>query len=109
MIFAIKSKRQFHFLRVANFMDLSIFFVFLVRIFYEFMFFRNRIQDSMPDQVRNEVYFANIYIEQNFNDRLDAIYCCISTLLWLRIIILFKLTRFLGPLVKMIQNMLLDI
>lgn len=40
---------------------------------------------------------------------LDYLYSVGSACLWLRILLLFRLTRFLGPLVKMIQNMMNDI
>ena len=41
-------------------------------------------------------------------DFLDYLYWAISAWVWLRIILLFRLTRFLGPLIKMLQNMIYD-
>jgi hypothetical protein len=110
MMFAIKSNRRFEFLRVVNYIDIALATVFFMRIYYEFTEYRSGYESSMTERERAYNYVDNIFMKDpNAEKVISYLHCSISTLLWLRVIILFKLTRFLGPLVQMIQNMILDI
>ena len=59
--------------------------------------------------ILGKTYYDNIFKYRNDQNLLSYLYTIGSSCLWLRIILLFRLTRFLGPLVKMIQNMIADI
>lgn len=54
-------------------------------------------------------YFENIYVFHNDEILIDVIYSIAAGCLWLRVILSLKLTRFMGPLIKMIQLMIKDI
>lgn len=82
--------------------------MFGIRLYLEFRYYQNNIQ-GLSKKDRADQYFTNIFDNRGDDDLLTSLYSIGSTLLWFRIIVLFKLTRFLGPLVKMIQNMLYEI
>jgi fatty-acid desaturase len=54
-------------------------------------------------------YFENIYEYEDDEILLDVLYSIAIGALWVRILYMFRLTRFLGPLLKMIFMMLWDI
>jgi hypothetical protein len=109
MAFSIKSKRVFSLFTLSNFLDVAIFTVFLIRIIYEFKYYQNDV-DEQPDETRRATtYYDNIFTFRDDGAMLDYLYSIGSACLWFRILLLFRLTRFLGPLVKMIQNMMTDI
>ena len=107
MVFAKKSGRKFKFLSLVNAIDLTILVTFLIRIYLEFRYYRVGLRDFSP--MREVDYYFNIFRDTDYSKELDYLYSIISACLWLRVIMLFRLTRFLGPLVKMIQNMMHDI
>ena len=107
--FTYKTKKRFDFASFNNFLDIRTFALFLTRIVYEFEYYRKNISITNSDKVNGTHYYDNIYNLRNDGIFLSYLYVCGSALLWLRIMMLFKLTRFLGPLVKMIENMLNDI
>ena len=109
MIFAAKSKRRFQLLNIVNILDLAIFAVFFTRIYYEFTYYRSGIDLNASDLTNGRKYYDNIFRYRDDKSMLSYLYSIGSAWLWLRIILLFRLTRFLGPLVKMIQNMMTDI
>lgn len=90
-------------------MDICIFGLFLTRIIYEFKYHRANISITASNKVNGTRYYDNIYNFRNDSIILSYLYATGSALLWIRIIMLFKLTRFLGPLVKMIESMVNDI
>lgn len=109
MAFAHKSKRMFKLIDIINIIDLGIFAVFLTRIYYEFTYYRNGLNMSDSADKNGRYYYDNIFRYRNDRNMLGYLYSVGSACLWLRILLLFRLTRFLGPLVKMIQNMMTDI
>ena len=109
MAFAHKSKRIFQLIDIINIIDLGIFAVFLTRIYYEFKYYRSGINMNDSDSTNGRLYYDNIFRYRNDRNMLGYLYSVGSACLWFRILLLFKLTRFLGPLVKMIQNMMTDI
>ena len=109
MIFAYKSKRIFHFMTTTNLLDIAISIVFFIRIVYEFSYYRSGIVYSATDGYNGVIYYNNIYLYRSDGNFLAYLYSIGSACLWFRILLLFRLTRFLGPIVKMIQNMMYDI
>jgi hypothetical protein len=109
MAFAKKSKRVFHFFTLPNLLDVSIFIVFSIRLYFEYAYYIDGISDAKDDDQLGTTYYDNVFRDTDYSEWLDYLYSIGSACLWLRIILLFRLTRFLGPLVKMIENMMTDI
>ena len=109
MLFAFKSRRIFHFLTATNILDISIFIVFFIRLIFEFNYYRSGLVDGASDGYNGVIYYKNIYMYRDDGNFLSYLYSIGSAWLWLRILLLFRLTKFLGPIVKMIQNMMYDI
>ena len=107
--FSSKSKRIFKLITFSNILDISIFSLFLTRIIFEFEYYRRNLDPLASDGINGVYYFEIIYDERKDGEFLSYLYATGSALLWLRILIIFKLTRFLGPLVKMIESMLNNI
>lgn len=80
-----------------------------MRINNEYKYYQDDLDSKTHDYEKYDLYFQNTFITRNHLDWIVIPYSIISSLIWLRVIVLFKLTRFLGPLVKMIQNMIYDI
>ena len=89
-----------------NLLDIIIFGLFLTRIVFEYNYYRYNIDISYTDSKNGPNYYDNIYRYRTDGKFHSYLYAAGSAILWLRILMLFKLTRFLGPLVKMIENML---
>ena len=107
--FAKKSKRKFEFLTINNTLDFLISVCFLTRIYLEYKYYHNGV-DSQPNHSRiGEKYYKNVYNVYDAENFLSYLYSFISACIWLKVILLLRLTRFLGPLIKMIQNMIGDI
>ena len=109
ILFALKSKRRFEFVTLSNFMDICIFTVFATRIYLEYQYYVKGLSSLDDKDDIGTMYYDNIFGKRNDEDLLDYMYSIGSACLYLRIIMLFRLTRFLGPLIKMIQNMINDI
>ena len=109
MAFAKKSKRTFVFFSPTNFFDITIFLVFSIRLYLEFKYYRSGLGAAADNNEKGRLYYDNVFRYTNYSEYLDYLYSIASACLWLRIIMLFRLTRFLGPLVKMIENMMSDI
>lgn len=109
MAFALKSERRFNPFTVSNLLDLAICSVFLTRLYYEYDYYRNDVSEQTTEILRGIQYYDNIFRYREDGQMLDYLYSVGAACLWLRILLLFRLTRFLGPLVKMIQNMMTDI
>ena len=107
-LFSIKSKRDFVLITINNILDILIWSLFVVRIYFEYAKYDNKVSSQSQDYDKGKQYFDNIFYVEKHGDFLDYLYWAISAWLWLRIILLFRLTRFLGPLIKMLQNMIYD-
>ena len=107
--FSYKTKRVFNFLTFNNLLDICICGIFLTRIIYEYNYYRDNVSISASDTTNGPKYYDNINRKRSDSTLHSYLYATGSALLWLRILMLFKLTRFLGPLVKMIENMLNEI
>jgi hypothetical protein len=108
MAFAIKSKRVFTLIKLDNILDLAICIVFAIRVDKEYSQYRDGIEGKTEQQV-GTTYYNNIFTEADDGDLLSYLYCIRAGCLWIKILILFRLTKFLGPLYKMIQKMAFDI
>ena len=111
MAFAKKNQRgNFSFFNVANFLDIAIFVVFAIRMYLEYRYYYDSdVYNATSNDVKGTNYYDNVFRDTDYDEYLDYLYSIASACLWVRIIMLFRLTRFLGPLVKMIQNMMHDI
>ena len=109
LAFSYKTKRVYKILTLNNILDIWIFTIFLTRLVYEYKYYRNNIDYSASDLTNGPYYFNNIFVYRNDGTFHSYLYAAGSAWLWIRIMMLFKLTRFLGPLVKMVENMLNDI
>ena len=74
MLFSIKSKRQFKFVRIANLIDIGIFLGFLMRLYLEYRFYRKYLDTATDEDSRNAIYFDNI-IRKDHTNYLDTLYC----------------------------------
>ena len=74
MLFSIKSKRTFYFSRISNILDIGIFVVFAFRIYMEYEYYRNDLDDGEYINSDDE-YFNNIFILRNDRNLLDVVYC----------------------------------
>lgn len=109
MLFAAKRGRGLNFLTLTNLLDVTISICFLIRLIKEHAAYREGL-DEQPTSGKEAVrYFENIYEFENDEILLDVLYSIAVGCLWVRILYMFRLTRFLGPLLKMIYNMLWDI
>ena len=90
-------------------MDICIFTVFATRLYLEYQYYLQGFSKIDDPDDKGLVYYENIFTKRNDESLLDYMYSIGSVCLYLRIINLFRLTRFLGPLLNMIQNMINDI
>ena len=109
LAFSKKSKRPFELFTINNILDMLLSIWFILRIYLEFKYYHNDVESQPNDSKMGERYYKNIYNVYNADNFLSYLYSFISAWIWLRIILLLRLTRFLGPLIKMIQNMIYDI
>jgi hypothetical protein len=90
-------------------LDVVFAIVFAIRMEREYTAYHNGL-DHYDDEVKKSVhYFENIYEYEDDEILLDVLYSIAVACLWIRILYMFRLTRFLGPLLKMIYMMLWDI
>lgn len=98
-----------NFLTLNNFLDITMCIAFTIRLIREFQLYREGL-DGYDTKTQKDIrYFENIY---HFNDDeilLDVLYSIACACLWCRILYMFRLTKFLGPLLKMVYNMMGDI
>mmetsp|Transcript_8018 Transcript_8018/g.7094 ORF Transcript_8018/g.7094 Transcript_8018/m.7094 type:complete len:848 (+) Transcript_8018:309-2852(+) len=108
-LYATMVKKPLNFFTFTNILDFTFSICFIIRLGREY----DRYQDglsSISDEGKKAVrYFENIYEFANDEILLDILYAVAMTALWIRILFMFRLTRFLGPLIKMVFNMLWDI
>ncbi|CAI2366954.1 unnamed protein product [Moneuplotes crassus] len=108
-IYATLTKRSLRFLSFANLCDIVFSLVFFIKMCREFDDYRDGLSDISDSGKKAVRYFENIYEYANDEILLDVLYAIAMTALWLRILYMFRLTRFLGPLLKMVFSMLWDI
>ena len=108
-MFARKLNRKFQIYTTDNIIDISLAIVFAYRIMLEYVYYRNNLSSLTTQELIGTTYYKNIYILEKDADTLAYLYSIASTLLWIKILLLLRVTRLLGPLIKMIQRMINDI
>jgi hypothetical protein len=107
--FADNSGRNFQMFTFNNILDITIMTVFIIRLFNEYNDLNDGINKSDSFNVRSVKYFSNIFMNsENFN-LVAYLYAIASFLLSVKVIIDLRMTRLLGPLIKIIKSMLYDI
>lgn len=108
LLLASKAKKNYKFLNFNNILDIIMATVFLIRFIREYQYYEHNLEGK--DAVHKAVqYYWNVQHVAGDEILLDVIYSIGVGCLWMRILFSLRLTRFLGPLIKMITNMLLDI
>jgi hypothetical protein len=109
MLYSAKINKPLKFLTFTNFLDFTFSLMFLIRIGREYDKYQTGLSSISDHGAKGIRYFENIY---EFNDdeiMLDVVYAIAMSCLWIRVLFMFRMTRFLGPLLKMIYMMVFDI
>ena len=83
--------------------------VFSIRLYFEYAFNLDEIDRSDSELEIARQYFLNAVVNNENIEFEPYIYAIGSMCLWIKILFFFRLTRFLGPLFKIIQSMLSNI
>jgi len=109
MMFATKTNRSLKFFTLTNVIDLAFAFCFSIRLGREYHVYQNGLDQYDNEGQKAIRYFENIYEFEDDEVLLDVLYSIAIGALWIRILYMFRLTRFLGPLLKMVYMMIWDI
>ena len=109
ILFAVKTKREIRIFTFTNFLDLLFLSVFMIRFIEEYTKYENSL-DKYKEKYKMAIrYYENIYEYSNDELLIDFIYWIGVFSLWIRFLYMLRLTKFLGPLLKMISLMLWEI
>ena len=108
-VFAKKTFRPIKFFTLNNLLDFVFAVCFIIRFEREHNAYSKGL-DHYDSHTKQAVrYFENIYHHENDEVLLDVLYTIAIGALWIRILFMFRLTRFLGPLLNMFYLMIWDI
>ena len=83
--------------------------VFIFRLIKEYAFYEVDLNKYTQNHKKAVRYYENIYMYNNDEILIDVIYWIGAFCLWVRLLFMFRLTKFLGPLIKMIIFMIWEI
>ena len=106
-IYSVKTQKPFHLVTTNNLLDMALTIVFSYRFYKESIYRQNLVGLSTHDMHLR--YYENIYVKEDDGDELAIVYAIASGILWLKILLLMRLTRILGPLVTMLRFMMIEI
>ena len=107
MLFAYKAQRHYNVFRVENFMRMVFFLVFLIVTLRHYTTYNTEVDH--PTAGKEVKYFVRIYLVEDAENEISYYYAIGSFVMWVNMLYKFRLTRFFGPLFKMIEQMLQDI
>ena len=84
------------------------FLTFIIVAFRHFSTYDERLEHSTGPSMEVQ-YFVRIYMVEDAEDEIAYYYAFGSFLMWVDLLYRFRLTRYFGPLIKMISQMLQDI
>ena len=99
-VFSKKTGRQFELYTVRNFLDLSIAIVFMVQFVFQVGSFNSGIS-HLGGRDLYKAYFINVFSTVH-EETISWLMAIAAGTLWMKVLQVFRLTRFLGPLMKMI-------
>ena len=108
-VFAKKTFRPMRFFTLNNLLDFAFAVCFAIRFWKEHTAYREGMENYDTHEEQAVQYFENIYQHENDEVLLDVLYTVAIGALWVRILYMFRLTRFLGPLLNMVYIMIWDI
>ena len=88
---------------------MSCFTALLIRFIKEWTQYQKGLSSEPTEDDKYIHYFENIYEFHNDEIFIDVVYSIAAGCLWMRLIYALRLTKLLGPLIKMIQIMISDI
>ena len=106
-VYTHKLQRPFSLVTVHYVLDLAIGVVFAIRFSYESVYTEGF--DGLSAQDQHFKYYENIFEIHNHGVFISVLYSIASGILWLKIVLLMRLSRLLGPLVTTIRFMLYDV
>ena len=109
IIFAYKTKRNISLLTFSNILDMTFCIVFMYRLVKEYAYYEVDLDNYSQSHRKAIRYYENIYEFNNDEILIDVIYWIGAFCLWVRLLFMFRLTKFLGPLIKMIASMIWEI
>ena len=108
-LFAVKTKRKIKLLTFTNLLDCTFWVVFVVRLVKEYAAYEVDLSNYTQKHKMAVRYYENIYKYNNDSLLIDFIYWIGAFVLWIRFLYMLRLTKFLGPLIKMISLMIWEI
>ena len=108
-LFAVKTKRKVKLLTFTNLLDCTFWIVFVARLVKEYAAYEVDLNNYTQKHKMAVRYYENIYEYNNDSLLIDFIYWIGAFVLWVRFLMMFRLTQFLGPLIKMILFMAWEI
>jgi hypothetical protein len=109
MLFAVKTNRTLRFVTFTNLLDTTFAICFGIRLVKEYAAYDAHLDEYSTEGHKAIRYFENIYEYEDDEIMLDILYSVAIGALWVRILYMFRLTKFLGPLLNMIYMMIWDI
>ena len=108
-VFAIRTNRNISLLTFSNILDMTFWVVFMLRLVKEYAYYEVDLDNYSQSHRKAIRYYENIYEFNNDEILIDVIYWIGAFCLWVRLLLMFRLTKFLGPLIKMITLMIWEI
>ena len=107
-MFTYLTKRPFNSQSMFIYIDLATFVTFLVLLGRYFSVYRDGVSAESDSTKRDILFMQNVVNDQS-NIDLSGILSVLVGLYWIRIFFLFRVTRILGPLIKIITSMFQDL
>ena len=108
-IFSCKTKRSPKLLSFINLLDVTLCAIFIFRLIKEYAYYEVGLNGYTQKHKMAVRYYENIYQINNDTIFIDVIYWIGAFSLWMRLLVMFRLTQFLGLLIKMIILMIWEI
>ena len=101
ILFSYKAKRHYTLFNFENLMRLAFFFVFLIVTLRHYTTYNQLIPGGVGD--KEVQYLVRIYVLDDIESEVSYYYAIGSFIMWVNVLYKFRLTRFFGPLYKMIE------
>ena len=109
LVYASKTKTEYK-LKTEDLFDIIICSLITAWIYIHFSFWRHESANPEVAETPEEIFMYDIIIaRENNTAHFDFLIGCISSMFWLRMILMLKLTKTFGPLIRIIEKMLKEL
>ena len=109
LVYASKTKTEYK-LKTEDLFDIIICSLITAWIYIHFSFWRHESANPEVAETPEEIFMYDIIIaRENNTAHFDFLIGCIASMFWLRMILMLKLTKTFGPLIRIIEKMLKEL